>query len=252
MWMGCQRHALAALPPGKTRYPLYRWLGRPHSRSGRVRKISLPPGFDPQTIQPVASSYNDCVIPALNRNEYQEYFLGGSWGKADRCVGMTTFHLRVPICLRSGSLNLLESSGPVQTCTGVALRFTYNMAFCHDRNVSVGVFSTTSNLSKTIKGSIVGNIGTFRYDCRQRHALYTMATLNATYFESFGLMHSQGNQLHCRLRRPSARHIIPIIHQYFPGRINTGAENDYMCCHCHLLGSHMKRRKFGNSGLAQT
>jgi hypothetical protein len=66
--------------PGKTRYPLYRWLDGPQSRSGRVRKISLPPGFDPQTIQPIASSYNDCVIPALNRNEYQEYFLGGSWG----------------------------------------------------------------------------------------------------------------------------------------------------------------------------
>jgi len=24
------------------------------------------------------------------------------------------------------------------------------------------------------------------------------------------------------------------------------------CCHSHLLGSHMKRSKFGNSGLAQT
>jgi len=40
MRVGGQRHALAALPPGKTRYPLYRRLGGPHSRSGRVRKIS--------------------------------------------------------------------------------------------------------------------------------------------------------------------------------------------------------------------
>jgi hypothetical protein len=52
-------HAPAALPPGKTRYPLYRRLGGPQSRSGRVRKISPPPGFDPQTVQPVASRYTD-------------------------------------------------------------------------------------------------------------------------------------------------------------------------------------------------
>ena len=37
--VGGQRHAPAALPPGKTRYPLYRGLGRPQSLSGRVRKI---------------------------------------------------------------------------------------------------------------------------------------------------------------------------------------------------------------------
>ena len=35
-------HAPAALPPGKTRYPLYRRLGGPQGRSGRVRKISPP------------------------------------------------------------------------------------------------------------------------------------------------------------------------------------------------------------------
>jgi hypothetical protein len=33
-----QGHASAALPPGKTQYPLYRKLGGPHARSGRVRK----------------------------------------------------------------------------------------------------------------------------------------------------------------------------------------------------------------------
>ena len=40
MGVGCQHHAPAALPPGKTRYPLYRRLGRPQGRSGGVRKIS--------------------------------------------------------------------------------------------------------------------------------------------------------------------------------------------------------------------
>jgi hypothetical protein len=37
--VGGQRHAPAALPPEKTRYPLYRKLGGPQGRSGRVRKI---------------------------------------------------------------------------------------------------------------------------------------------------------------------------------------------------------------------
>ena len=63
MGVGGQHHAPAALPPGKTRYPLYRRLGGPQGRSGRVRKISPPPGFDPRTVQPVASRYTDWAIP---------------------------------------------------------------------------------------------------------------------------------------------------------------------------------------------
>ena len=62
--MGGQRHVPAVLPPGKTRYPLYRKLGGPQGRSGRVRKISPPSGFDPGTVQPVASRYTDWAIPA--------------------------------------------------------------------------------------------------------------------------------------------------------------------------------------------
>ena len=63
MVVGGQRHAPAALPPGKTRYPLYRRLGGPQGRSGRVRKISPPPAFDLRTVQPVASRYSDWAIP---------------------------------------------------------------------------------------------------------------------------------------------------------------------------------------------
>ena len=64
MGVGGQHHAPAALPPEKTQYQLYRKLGRPQGRAGRVRKISFPPGFDPRTVQPVASRYTDCAIPA--------------------------------------------------------------------------------------------------------------------------------------------------------------------------------------------
>ena len=62
--VGGQPHAPAALSPGKTRYPLYRRLGGPQGRSGRVRKISTSLGFDPRTVQPVASRYTDWAIAA--------------------------------------------------------------------------------------------------------------------------------------------------------------------------------------------
>jgi len=45
MRVGGQRHTPAALPPGKTRYPLYRRLGGLHSRSEQVRKILPPTGI---------------------------------------------------------------------------------------------------------------------------------------------------------------------------------------------------------------
>ena len=43
----------------KTLYPLYRRLGERHSRPVCMQKISIPPGFDPQIFQPVASRYID-------------------------------------------------------------------------------------------------------------------------------------------------------------------------------------------------
>jgi len=39
-----------SLPPGNTRYPLYRGLGWPQGRSGQVRKISPPTGIQPPEI----------------------------------------------------------------------------------------------------------------------------------------------------------------------------------------------------------
>jgi len=59
MGVGGQRHTPAALPPGKTQYPLYRRLGGPQGQSEQVQKISPPLGFDPQTIQSIASRYTD-------------------------------------------------------------------------------------------------------------------------------------------------------------------------------------------------
>jgi hypothetical protein len=64
--VGGRCHAVAALPPGKSRYALYRSLGGPQGRSEQVRKISPPPGFVPRTVEPVASRYTDRAIPGLS------------------------------------------------------------------------------------------------------------------------------------------------------------------------------------------
>jgi len=63
--MGGQRHAPAALPPGKTRYPLYRRLGRPRAGLDRCGISRPPPGFDPRTAQLIASRYTVYAIPRM-------------------------------------------------------------------------------------------------------------------------------------------------------------------------------------------
>ena len=70
-------------------------------------------------IKSFQSHYGPGVDSASNRNEYQEYFLGAKAAvrKADNlppsCVVVT----------KSGSLNLLEPSRPVQVCNGTALTY---------------------------------------------------------------------------------------------------------------------------------
>jgi len=52
------------------RYPLCRRLGGPQGRSGQVRKISPPPGIDPQTIHPVAKTM---LYRATKKNQYEQF-----------------------------------------------------------------------------------------------------------------------------------------------------------------------------------
>jgi hypothetical protein len=77
--VGGQRHAPAALPPGKTRYPLYRRLGGTQGRSGLVRKNSPKPAFDPRTVQPIASRYTDWAIPTDFSMLGSSYFIVCIW-----------------------------------------------------------------------------------------------------------------------------------------------------------------------------
>jgi hypothetical protein len=66
--VGGQRHAAAALPPGKTRYPLYKRLGGLQGQSVQAQKFSPRPGFQPQTVRPVASRYTDRTIPGQSQS----------------------------------------------------------------------------------------------------------------------------------------------------------------------------------------
>ena len=69
-----------SLPPGKTRCQLYRRLGGPQGRSEQVRKISPPPGFDPRTVQPVASRNTDYATrPTSDHIDVADLFCNRLW-----------------------------------------------------------------------------------------------------------------------------------------------------------------------------
>jgi hypothetical protein len=58
----------------------------------------------------------------------------------------------VPIVLKSGSLNLLEPSGPVKACNGIALPLPLPMFICRRRNYfRVFVRCTTGSVSTALK-----------------------------------------------------------------------------------------------------
>jgi hypothetical protein len=115
------------------------------ARGGAVRWGTAPEGrgFDSrwchwnssltQSSQP---HYGPGIDTASNRNEYQEYFLGGKGG---RC--WQPYHFHVLNVLKSWSVNVLEPSGSVQACNGIALPFPPGN--CQDSYLKSTPFSTT-------------------------------------------------------------------------------------------------------------
>jgi hypothetical protein len=71
-----------------------------------------------------------------------------SWGlKAAGAYGWQTYHLHVPIVLKSGSLNLLEPSGPVQVCNGIMIWYIYLTAV----GLTPGGSSTSHIYTQTVR-----------------------------------------------------------------------------------------------------
>ena len=65
MLVGVRSHAPAGVRTGKTQNPLYREAGwAPGQVWTCAENFAPPPGFDPRTVQPVASRYTDRAIPA--------------------------------------------------------------------------------------------------------------------------------------------------------------------------------------------
>jgi len=58
MWVGVSLTPRLFLPPGNTRYPLYRRLDGPQGRSGRAENL-VPTGIRSRTAQPVVNRYTD-------------------------------------------------------------------------------------------------------------------------------------------------------------------------------------------------
>jgi hypothetical protein len=86
MWVGGQRHAPIAFPPGMTRHRLYKRLGGPQGLSERMRIISPPPEFDPRIIQPGVSRFTDYATGPIHITFY--YYLWQEVQSMDVFSGM--------------------------------------------------------------------------------------------------------------------------------------------------------------------
>ena len=69
-------------------------------------------------IKSIRSHYGPGVDPASNTNEYREYFLGIKKRPVRKADNLPP---SCAVVTKSGSLNFLESSGPVQACNGTVL-----------------------------------------------------------------------------------------------------------------------------------
>ena len=87
--------------------------------------------------------------------------------KGGRCVGLTTLPPSCADCLEIGNLNLLEPSGPVQACYGIALlcsSLVYLGAFPKLQKTSISfVMSVRPSVLMELLGSHWKNFNEIRY-----------------------------------------------------------------------------------------
>jgi hypothetical protein len=76
-----------------------------------------PPGIDPGTVRLVAQRLNHYATPGPQQKRVPCVFPGGKGG---RCVRLTTLTISCAVFMKSGNLNVLESSGQLQACDGTA------------------------------------------------------------------------------------------------------------------------------------
>ena len=82
-----------------------------------------PARIEPATFRFVAQYPNHCATAVPNRNEYQEYFLGGGGGEGGRCVGLSILPPSRADCLE---ICEPQHPGPLRVCAGLERDcFTY-------------------------------------------------------------------------------------------------------------------------------
>ena len=102
------RQVAGSIPDGVI--GIFQW----HNRSGRT--------MSPGSTQPLTEMSTKCI----------------SWGKGGRCARLTTLPPSCAVVMKTGNLNFLELSGPLQACNGTALPATVifrNIPWKWDREV---------------------------------------------------------------------------------------------------------------------
>jgi hypothetical protein len=118
MHCATSRQVAVSIPDGVN--GIFHW----HNPSGRTMAL----GYTPQ--------------PLTEKNS-RNISWGGGGVNADGGQSWQTYHLHVPIVLKSLSIILRKPSWPVQTCTGIALRF---LIYIFRIKLSVGFLSSSTKV----------------------------------------------------------------------------------------------------------
>ena len=130
---------------------------------------------------PLRHNYGPEVDTTSNKNEYQEYFFVI---KAFGALAWQPYHPHVPTVLKSGRLNPLEPSGPVQACNGMALPFYIGWEVTNI--VKNKVFSMLEGYAIVADAEIKKNSTRRKYNWLGGELIYPQRWATGTYCVSAG------------------------------------------------------------------